>query len=104
VKNAPEFDLISAKLEELTSFNSLEARGTLRIALKESGLEVKNLRADQLKVVIERILPRHLLDRGIEDPEEICRLLIAAIPRGSSGSAAAESDSPEAIFERLGSR
>jgi len=39
----------------LTSFNRLEARGTLRFALKESGLEVKALRADQLKVVLERL-------------------------------------------------
>ena len=101
MKDASEFDLIAEKLEELTSFNRLEARGTVRIALKEAGLEVKSLRADQMKVVIERVLPRHLVDRGIENSEGVCRLLISAIPRGSKPS---EADSPEAVFERLGSR
>mgnify|MGYP000202473185 FL=1 len=55
MKNSAVFELPVDKLEELTSFNRLEARGTLRLALKESGLEVKALRADQLKVVLERL-------------------------------------------------
>ena len=54
MKHAPEFDLISERLEELTSFNRLEARGTLRIALKESGLEVKSLRASGFALVLDR--------------------------------------------------
>ncbi|HIF92182.1 MAG: hypothetical protein ABGX04_05290 [Myxococcales bacterium] len=62
----------------MTSFNLLEARETLRLALKEAGLEVKSLRADQLKVVIERILPKHLIGHGIDDSEGTCRLLIAS--------------------------
>ena len=101
MRGSSEFDLISEKLEALTSFNRLEARGTLRIALKESGLEVKSLQPNQLRVVLERVLPKHLLDRGIDDPEEVCRRLVDAIPSGHSATSA---DSPEAVFERLGSR
>ena len=101
MKNAPDFDRICERLEELTSFNRLEARGTMRIALRESGLEVKSLQPDQLRVMLERVLPRHLQDRGIEDPEKVCQLLIEAIPRGTTTD---QTDSPEAIFERLGSR
>jgi hypothetical protein len=104
VKMASQFDVICEKLEEVTSFNRLEARGTLRIALKESGLEAKTVRPDQLEVVIERVLPQHLRDRGVEDPEKICQVLIAAIPRGSADDSTKSADSPEAIFERLGSR
>ncbi len=104
MKKSSEFDLVCEKLEEWTSFNRLEARGTLRIALKESGLDVKTTRADQLGVVIERVLPQHLRDRGVEDPEKICQLLIDAIPRGRAADSAEPADSPEAIFERLGSR
>ena len=101
MKKAPVFDLICEELEALTSFNRLEARGTLRIALKESGLEVKTLQPDQLKVVVERVLPQHLRDRGVEDPERVCQALVEAIPRGTTDDS---KDSPEAIFERLGSR
>lgn len=101
MKKSAEFDLICEKLEELTSFNRLEARGTLRIALKESGLDAKALQSDQLKVVVERVLPQHLRDRGVVDPEKVCQHLIEAIPRGLTDESM---DSPEAIFERLGSR
>jgi hypothetical protein len=104
VKKSSEFDLICEKLEELTSLSRLESRGTLRIALKESGLDVKSVRADQLGVVVERVLPQHLRDRGVEEPEKICQRLIEAIPRGSAGDSTGPADSPEAIFERLGSR
>lgn len=104
MKKSSEFDLICEKLEALTSFNRLEARGTLRIALKESGLDVKTLRADQLGVVLERVLPQHLRDRGVEEPERICQRLIDAIPRVSLEDSTGTADSPEAIFERLGSR
>ena len=101
VKETTDFDLLCEKLEELTSFNRLEARGTMRIALKESGLEAKTVRAEQLKVVVERVLAQHLRDRGIEDGERICSQLIRALP---SRDGVDSSDSPEAIFERLGSR
>ena len=95
------FDRVSEKLEEVTSFNRLEARGTLRIALKESGLDPKTLLPDQVRVVIERVLPQHLRDRGILDVEKVCRILDAHVPRDEENESA---DSPEAIFSRLGSR
>ena len=101
MKDASDFDQLAEKLEELTSFNRLEARGTLRIALKESGLDLKALRGDQLRVVVDRVLPQHLRDRGVVDPEKICQLLVGVIPTSNDADS---SDSPEAIFERLGSR
>ncbi|HEB88733.1 MAG TPA: hypothetical protein ENI85_04110 [Deltaproteobacteria bacterium] len=99
--DASVFDRISGKLEEVTSFNRLEARGTLRIALKQSGLDAKALSPEQVRVVIERVLPQHLRDRGIEDVEQVCRILVAHVPRNEDFDSA---DSPEAIFSRLGSR
>ncbi len=99
--SASVFDRVSEKLEEVTSFNRLEARGTLRIALKESGLDAKSLRPEQVRVVIERVLPQHLRDRGITDVEKVCRILDAHVPRDED---LASVDSPEAIFSRLGSR
>ena len=101
MKSSSLFDLIAAKLEESTSFNRLEARGTLRIMLKESGLDIKTLQSDQMKVTVDRVLPQHLRDRGIDDPERVCRLLLSTIPRDSDRDRV---ESPEAIFERLGSR
>ena len=74
-------------------------RGTLRIALKDSGFDAKSVAPDQLRVVIERLLPQHLLERGIPVPDEVCQALVDSIPTQGSADAA---DSPEAIFARLG--
>ena len=54
-----------------------------------------------INLVIEKLLPLHLRDRGIEDPDRVCRLLVDSISNEPSVDAA---DSPEAIFARLGSR
>ncbi len=35
------FEFIAAQLEERTALDKLEARGTLRIALKEAGLDLR---------------------------------------------------------------
>lgn len=99
MKEASLFDLVAEKLEECSSLNRLEARGTLRIALKDSGFDAKSVAPNQLRVVIERLLPQHLGERGIPAPDDVCRLLVEAIPRQGSADA---SDSPEAIFARLG--
>lgn len=95
------FDQATEKLEECSSLNRLEARGTLRIALKDSGFDAKSVAPDQLRVVIERLLPQHLRDRGVSDPDRVCQLLVDSIPNEAPSEA---HDSPEAIFARLGSR
>lgn len=100
MKETSNFDRVTEELEECSALNRLEARGTLRIALKESGFDAKSVAPDQLRVVIEKLLPQHLRDRGIPAPEEVCRQLVDAIPQAGSGDA---NDSPEAIFARLGS-
>ena len=100
MKEISNFDRVSEKLEECSALNRLEARGTVRIALKDSGFDAKSVAPDQLRVVIEKLLPQHLRDRGIPEPEEVCRLLVDCIPKEVSGDT---NDSPEAIFARLGS-
>jgi hypothetical protein len=93
------FDVLSEAIEAHTTLNRLESRGTVRIALKEAGLDARSVTASQLVVVIERLLPRHFQERGIPDPEAVCRTIAAPL----AGTASAEaSESPEAIFSRLG--
>lgn len=94
------FDLAAEQLEVFSSLNRLEARGTLRIALKDSGFSAKSVAPDQLRVVIEKLLPEHLRDRGVSEPEEICQRLVNFLP---NESLSANAETPEAIFARLGS-
>ena len=48
------FDIAAEKLEGSTDMDRLAARGTLRIALKEAGLDAHKLTIPQLRAVFER--------------------------------------------------
>lgn len=93
------FDFTCEALERLTSLDRLEARGTVRIALKQAGLEPRSVTHAQMAVTAARILPGELVSRGIEDAERVCAELSAGLGRLESAPAA---ETPEDIFQRLG--
>jgi hypothetical protein len=94
------FDWICAALERLTALDTLEARGTVRLALKKAGLEARSATPDQLAVVVERVLGGELRARGIENSDEVCQQLVIGLKSQESASSAGES--PEEVFKRLG--
>lgn len=101
--DAPAFDWLCARLEEDTSLDRLEARGTVRLALKSAGLEARSVTPDQLGVVIEKVLAGELTARGVDDAGSLCARLGSDLA-GQAGSLApsAAGESPDAVFSRLG--
>jgi hypothetical protein len=97
--DSPAFRWICDELERLSDFDRLEARGTVRIALKTSGLEARGVTPDQMRVVVEKLLPVELQARGIEDCDSICARLTSGLGALDIGPT---SDSPDEIFRRLG--
>ena len=97
---ATAFDWICGELERLTSLDTLEARGTVRLALKEAGLEARSVSPEQLSVVVSRILADELRVRGIDDADEVCESLIIGLKGQQPVSSSDES--PEEVFKRLG--
>ena len=97
--DAAVFDFVCSQLEQRTSFNRLEARGTMRLVLKEAGLDAARVTPAQMKAVVEKILPDQLRKRAVADPERHCAALVAQL--ASSRFAEAGGESPEAIFARL---
>lgn len=95
------FDFVAEKLQEATDFDKLEARGTVRLALKESGLEAKTVSAEQMAVVLQKVLPRELRTRGVDDSDSVCQRIVQVLERGGFG-ATGEDRSPEAVFKRIG--
>lgn len=95
------FDTAAARLEQHTDFDRLEARGTLRIALKEAGLDPKSLTLDQLRVVFETLMPPHLETRAVANAVEVCRVVIAELAE-SGVSERGRVNNADAIFSRLG--
>jgi len=94
------FEAACTCLEQSGALDRLAARGTIRLALKQAGLEPKTVSARQLGVVLEKLLPAELTSRGISAPDELIRRISKALENVDGG---ARGDTPEAIFARLGS-
>ena len=95
------FDLVADELERRTDLAKLEARGTVRLALREAGLDARSVTLDQMRVMLEKVMPKEMNTRGIENSEEICRAIQDAVSGSGAAVAAPEGESPEAIFRRL---
>jgi hypothetical protein len=95
------FEAACACLEQASSLDRLSARGTIRLALKEAGLEAKTVSARELEVVVKKVLPGELAARDVATPDAVCERIAKAL-QGLGGSATA--DSPEAVFARLAGR
>lgn len=96
------FDFAAEKLEQHTGLNRLEARGTLRIALKDSGLDARSVTADQLSVVFDKVMPLELGKRGVKDAEETCSAVIAELANAPALADEGSSGDVDGIFRRLG--
>jgi len=97
--DSPAFERACEVLERDTSLDRLEARGTVRLALKAAGLEPRSVSADQMAVVVTKVLAGELSSRGVEDGDRVCAALAAELP-GIAGATGGET--PEAVFARLG--
>jgi hypothetical protein len=96
---ATAFTHVCAVLESETTFSRIEARGTVRLALKSAGLDAKHITVEQMKVILERIFPGELESRGVPDPAGVCRMLIRGLSQVATSTSG---DTPEDVFSRLG--
>jgi len=97
--DAAAFDFVCEQLESQSSLDRLEARGTVRLALKQSGLEARTVSPDQMRVVVQKVLPGELATRGVEGAEALCGRLADAVARLEAAPAG---DAPDEVFRRLG--
>jgi hypothetical protein len=95
------FEFVASELEQRSGLENLEARGTLRLALKSSGLSSREVTPDQMAVVLEQVMPRELRVRGIENPESVCEELSQAVKGMKAEAGDSASTSPEDVFRRL---
>jgi len=101
VADSEAFEQACALLEELTEFSRLEARGTIRIALKHAGFKPASVLASELRVVVQAVLPAELGLRGVSESESVCMRLGEKLARTRD---APEGESPESVFSRLAGR
>lgn len=94
------FDFVADRIEQSTSLDRLESRGTLRIALKNSGLDPRGVTREQFCVILGRVAPGELESRGVADARAICAVLIEKIEREPADRWEASRGVDE-IFDRL---
>jgi len=76
------FEKACEALERATQLSQAEARGTLRIALKEAGYEAGSVNRPQLLAVVFYSLPRELVALGLGDAQKICDDIASQIATG----------------------
>jgi hypothetical protein len=102
--DAPAFALVCDHLERATSLARPAARGTVRLALKEAGLDPESVTPAQMMVVTEKVLPAELKALRITDVEGHCSSIRGRLRRLQAGVEPGDPRSPEAVFARLGQR
>jgi hypothetical protein len=97
------FDWVSSQLEARTSLSRLEARGTLRLVLKDIGLDPNSVTLHQMSVVVQRLLAPALAKRRVETALELCAQLAAELSdqARTSTDTGADRESAYDVFERL---
>jgi hypothetical protein len=95
------FDIAAEQLEHHSSLDLLPARGTLRIALKESGLDAKSLTLQQLGVVFEKVMPKELKLRGVGDAARVCNAVMDDLANSPATADAAPARDVDDVFRRL---
>jgi hypothetical protein len=95
------FDAAAQAIEDYAGLDRLAARGTLRLSLKQAGLDPQKLSMLQLRAVFEKLMPSELEARGVADAVAVCHSAIAAIA-SAAGGGERPPESPDDIFRRLG--
>ena len=95
------FDSAAERLESHSDLDRLEARGTLRIALKLAGLAADSVTPSQLCVVFEKVMPGELEKRGVSDAAAVCSAVVTDLMNSPTPVEGESGDDTDAIFRRL---
>ena len=95
------FEFVATELVKRSDLEDLEARGTIRLALKSSGLTAREVTREQMVVIIDQVMPRELRVRGVENPEGVCGELSVAVKGFEAENDQSDGASPEDVFRRL---
>lgn len=99
---SPAFEFVCDRLEVVANVSRIEARGTIRLALREVGKNPAYVSPQDMKAIVAKVLPRMLQSRGVKDALQICDEIFKQLNQAKLASGATHLD-PAEIFARLGS-
>jgi hypothetical protein len=100
-QDSPTFEWVAAALEEHTTFDRLQARGTVRLALRKAGLEPGSVDRDKMLLVLANVMPNELRARKIENPEMVCETLCRELKHADLRDTTPRQEAPEDAFRRM---
>ncbi len=97
------FEFVSQQLERLSDMSQVQARGTVRLMLKEAGLNTASVSIDQMKVVVDKLMFDFLTKRKIDSKkaENVCTTIMRLLISADIAIPEAQSNELEEIFKRL---
>jgi len=101
VSESPIFTVVCEVIEEMSTLSRLEARGTVRLAMKEAGLEPRDVTSRDMLALLGTVMQQALTSRGVVDVEKILERSRAAVKAARS---AHEPVSAESIFDGIAGR
>ncbi len=106
MSDIPLFDLVAQEIENRCQLTTIQVRGTLRIAIKDAGLDPKLITTRQMTVILNKVLGQHLIRRGIEaeQSKQICATIVSTITEADLPDPTGIERLPESLFERLNQR
>jgi hypothetical protein len=99
MSDSPIFELLCEQVESAARLSRLESRGTVRLMLKEVGLDPKHLGKGAAMVTVDRFLEKALRVRRVANPDQVKDLILQALRE--SKLADSDGEDPEAIFGRI---
>src|SRR5258706_2126618 len=94
------FEAVQSELERYAAMDRWSARGAIQLALMDAGLEASNVTSAQMKIVVDRLLPKQLQSQKVGDVSNVCARIRSALDLlGDDG----KTEPPDQVFQRLGS-
>jgi len=96
------FVWVCEQLERGTPLSAIEVRGTVRLALKQAGLDARAVTGSEMAVLLSKVMPLELQQRAVENAARLCQELATRIKGEHLAEATPDPKSVEAVFRRLG--
>jgi hypothetical protein len=98
MSSSPAFDAARGALERSAGMDAWAARGALQLSLMDAGIEASQVTAAQMRVVVDRLLPKQLASQKVAEIRAVCERIHDALALLRDEPA---KDSAERVFQRL---
>ncbi len=92
------FETVRTELERSAGMDAWAARGAVQLSLMDAGIEASQVTAAQMRVVVDRLLPKQLASQKVAEIRGVCERIHQALALLVDEP---KRDSAERVFQRL---